>query len=99
MANLFIEIGILFALLLFYFSASSPSDKNNWLRALILAVTIPVLGLLPNYMGIIGWLIALVIALVLISKSLGQSFAGSLLFLIVIGLVQYIIQLGIHQFI
>jgi len=99
MTNLFIEIIILFILLLFYFSVSNSNDKNNWLRALVLAVAIPVLGFLPKYMGIIGWLIALVFALVLISKVLGQSFAGSLLFLIIVGLAQYIIQLGIHQFI
>ncbi len=97
--NIIIEIVILFVLLLFYFSVSNPDDSNNWSRALVLGVTLPVLGLLPNYMGIIGWLIALIVALILISKSMGQSFSGSLLFLIIIGLVQYIIQLGIYKFI
>ncbi len=99
MTNLFIEIIILFILLLFYFSVANSHDNNNWLRALVLAVAIPTLGLIPNYIGIVGWLIAIVIALVLISKVLGQSFAGSFLFLMIVGLAQYIIQLGIHKFI
>ncbi len=94
-----IEIIILFILLFFYFSISNPHENNNWLDALVLAIALPLLGFIPNYMGIIGWFIAIVIALVLISKLLGQSFSGSLLFLMIIGLVQYIIQLGIYKFI
>jgi hypothetical protein len=98
--NIFIEIVILFVLILFYFSVSNPNDSNNnWLRALVLGFAIPVLGLLPSYIGIIGWLIAFVVALMLISKSTGQDFGGSLLFLIIIGFVQYIVQLGIYKFI
>ncbi len=99
MTNLFIEIIILFFLLLFYFSVANSHNNNNWLRALVLAIALPVLGLIPNYIGIVGWLIAFVIALVLISKIIGQSFAGSLLFLMIVGLAQYIIQLGIYKFI
>lgn len=95
MTNLFIEIIILFVLLVFYFSVAN-SHNNNWLRALVLAVALPVLGILPNYMGVIGWIIAIIVALALISKLICQSFSGSLLFLMVLGLVQYIIQLGIY---
>jgi len=88
MINLFIEIIILFA---------NPHDSNNWLRALVLAVGLTALSLLPNYMGMIGWLVAIVAALALISKLIGQSLAGSLLFLMIFGLAQYIIQLGIYK--
>ncbi len=97
--NLFIEIGILFVLLLVYLSAFNSKDQNNWLRALVLAIALPVLSFIPIYVGIIGWLIAIIVAIVLISKVLGQSFAGAFLFLMIFGLVQHVVQLGIHKFI
>lgn len=97
--DLIVEIVVLFIILMLYFSSSKTGDGSDVIRALILAVAIPLLGLLPIYIGVFGWLIALIVALVLISKLTGQSLTGSVLFLIVIGLLQYVIQLGISKFI
>ena len=100
MTNLFLEIIILFILLLIYFSTTNSRDNNNWLRAVVLAIAIPLLiDFLPSYIGILGWFIGIIIILVLISKMLGQSITGSLLFLLVIGIVEYIIRIGIYQYI
>jgi hypothetical protein len=92
---IFIQIVILFILLMLYFSATNSGDSNNWGRSLILAVAMPLVGIAPVYFGILGWLVALIIVLVLISKLTAQSITGSLLFLIVIGLAQYVIQIGL----
>ena len=64
---------------------------------MILAVALPVLALTPQYTGLIGWFVALIIALILISKLLSESLGGSLLFLMVIGLIQAAIQFGIDD--
>lgn len=93
--NIFIEAVILFVVIFSYLAVANARDTSNWLRALLLAVAIPILGLLPNYFGAIGWLIAIVLALTLISKSLGYSIPGSFLFLMMVGIVEYIIRLVI----
>lgn len=84
---------------MFYFSSSNSGDNKNWGRALILAVAIPLASIAPIYFGILGWLVALIIVLVLISKLTGQSVVGSFLFLLVVCLMQYIIQLGVAKII
>ena len=97
--SLLIQIVILFILLLVYFSSTSASERVEWGKALVLAVALPLLTLVPNYLGILGWVIALVISLVLIAKATGQSIAGSILFLIVLGFVLYFLEQGIQRFI
>ncbi|MEI6345620.1 MAG: hypothetical protein WCO79_00045 [bacterium] len=98
MKNVIIQIVALFVALVAYFSMLNAQDKNNWVRALVLAVAIPLLGLLPVFMGGWGWLIGFVVALLLVSKVLGESFGGSLLFLIGIGIVQTVVQLVVNKF-
>lgn len=92
MKNIVIQIITLFIVLVGYFSILNSQDKNNFVRALLLAVAIPLLGMLPVFLGGWGWLIGFVGALLVISKVLGESFGGSLLFLIGIGIVQTVIQ-------
>jgi len=99
MINLFIQFLVLFVLLFIFFLFSSSDKKISLLKASMLAITISVLSLLPNYLGITGWFIAFVITLMLISKIVTNSFVGSLLFLIILGLAQNIILLAISKFI
>jgi len=98
MKNVILQIVILFIVLLGYFSMLNAQDKSNFVRALVLAVAIPLLGLLPVVMGGWGWLIGLAGALLLVSKVVGESFGGSLLFLIGIGIVQTVVQLVVGKF-
>ena len=97
--SLTIQIVILFILLVIYFSSSNTNNKENLIRALILAIALPTLALIPGYLGLFGWVIAFSLALLIVSKILGQSFSGSLLFIIIIGALQSIIELGIQKFI
>lgn len=94
-----IQIVILFVLLILYFSSTNAGDASNWSRALVISVALPLLGMLPNYLGVIGWLAAIVLSLMLISKILGQSISGSFFFLIILGLLQYLILLGVQKYI
>ncbi len=98
MKNIVIQIITLFIVLVGYFSILNSQDKNNFVRALLLAVAIPLLGMLPVFLGGWGWLIGFVGALLVISKVLGESFGGSLLFLIGIGIVQTVIQFVVGKF-
>ncbi len=98
MKNIVIQIITLFIVLVGYFSVLNSQDKNNFVRALLLAVAIPLLGMLPVFLGGWGWLIGFVGALLVISKVLGESFGGSLLFLIGIGIVQTVIQFVVGKF-
>ncbi len=98
MKNIVIQIITLFNVLVGYFSILNSQDKNNFVRALLLAVAIPLLGMLPVFLGGWGWLIGFVGALLVISKVLGESFGGSLLFLIGIGIVQTVIQFVVGKF-
>ena len=88
---------VLFVLLLIYFSSSKTRDANDWVRALVLAGGLTVFGLLPGYLGVIGWIIAVVASVALISKVIGQSIVGSTLFLIVIGFVQYVVMVVLQK--
>jgi hypothetical protein len=93
------QIIILFVVIYLYFSSSKTGDSKDWLRAIVLAIAIPLLSLLPAYIGSLGWIIAIVVTLALISKLTGQSVTDSLLFLTIIGIVQYVIQTGISRFV
>src|SRR3989338_2259856 len=86
------KIFVFFVLLIFYFSSLSGGDRYDWIRALILAIAIHAINLLPNYLNITGWIIAISLSLLLVSKISGQSITGSLLFLLIIDIVYFIIQ-------
>lgn len=97
--NLIIEIVIIFILLILYFSSKGTMEKADWGRALVLAIALPIFSLIPNYLGMLGWLIAVILSLIIISKATGQSIIGSVLFLIVLGIILYFVELGIHKLI
>ncbi len=96
--NLLISITILFIVIITYFSISNRGNKNNLKIAGLLAVSLSLLGLLPNFMGIAGWIIAIVLSLYIISKSLGETISGSLLFFIGVELVSYIVSISLNKF-
>jgi hypothetical protein len=73
-------------------------DASGFVKSLVLAVGLTLLALIPQYLGIVGWLVALVGSLILISKTLGQTIVGSFLFLLVLGLAQYFVELAILKF-
>ena len=97
-SHLVAEIVVIFVLLMLYFTASNFGDGQDWLRALVLAVAIPLLNTLPDYIGWMGWAVSLVVTMILISKTTGQSMTGAILFLLVIEVVHYIVVIGIEKF-
>lgn len=99
MSLLIVQVVALFIIIYLYLSSAKIGDGNDFISALVLAIAIPLLGILPIYIGVIGWLVAIIVALILISKVTGQSIAGSVLFLIVIGFIQYLVQIGLSRFI
>lgn len=94
-----IQAVVLFILTMLYLFSFNSGDNSNWGKALLLAIALPSLAIIPDYLGVIGWFIALSLSLWLISKVLGQSISGSFLILIVLGLVEYLVLLGIHRYI
>ena len=97
--ELFIQIAVLFFIFIVYFSASDVKDENNWMRALILSMAIPVLGTLPIYIGIFGWIVAVVVSIVLVAKMLGESILGATFYVIILGIIMYITQISVHSYI
>jgi hypothetical protein len=75
-----ISFAILYGLLLAYLALfKSHAEPKKAERALIVALALFVLSLIPFYLGSAGWLIAAPISLAIISRVLGEGVTASLL--------------------
>ncbi len=96
--HLLIEMVILTLIIALYFTVAAQHDNNSWLKAIVLGVAITLLGLLPGMYGMLGWAVGFAAGIFIIMKVAGQPLSGAFIFLFVVALLQYVVQIGVVKY-
>ncbi|MEK7641607.1 MAG: hypothetical protein AAB365_01275 [Patescibacteria group bacterium] len=95
--TIFVPTIVLAILLSIFFYVFYPDDSFKLLRAIILGATISILSTLPNYLGMVGWIIAVGGSLALVMRVMKYSLGSALLFIFVVSSIFQVVYAALMQ--